>query len=63
VRFPLSSLLSLRLSRTARDVPLGLLMTGRTLGLSFFTYLGGCLGLNTDQPKIPPLAILVARAI
>ena len=33
------------------------------VGLSFFTYLGDRLGLNGDQPRIPPLAILVARAI
>ncbi|MBB3020798.1 hypothetical protein FHR70_003886 [Microvirga lupini] len=30
--------------------------------VSFFTYLGDRLGLNTGQPKIPPLAVLVARA-
>jgi len=47
--------------RLARDVMLGLLKTCRKLGLSFFAYLGDRLGLNTDQPKIPPLAILVAR--
>ncbi len=47
--------------RLARDVMLGLLKTCRKLGLSFFTYLGDRLGLNTGQPKIPPLAILVAR--
>src|SRR5215203_5172675 len=47
--------------RLARDVMLGLLKTCRKLGLSFFTYLGDRLGLNGDQPKIPPLAVLVAR--
>ena len=46
----------------ARDVMLGLLKTCRKLGLSFFTYLGDRLSLNTDQPKIPPLANLVIRA-
>jgi len=49
--------------RVARDVMLGLSKTCRKLGLSFFTYLGDRLGLNGDQPRIPPLAILVARAI
>jgi hypothetical protein len=48
--------------RMARDVMLGLQKTCRKLGLSFFTYLGNRLGLNGDQPKIPPLAALVARA-
>jgi hypothetical protein len=48
--------------RVARDVMLGLSKTCRKLGLSFFTYLGDRLGLNTGQPKIPPLAVLVARA-
>jgi hypothetical protein len=48
--------------RLARDVMLGLLKTCRKLGLSFFAYLGDRLGLNGDQPRIPPLAILVARA-
>jgi hypothetical protein len=47
--------------RVARDVMLGLLKTCRKLRLSFFTYLGDRLGLNGEQPKIPPLAILVAR--
>ena len=47
--------------RMARDVMLGLSKTCRKLGLSFFTYLGDRLGLNTDQPKIPPLADLVIR--
>jgi hypothetical protein len=47
--------------RLARDVMLGLQKTCRKLGLSFFTYLGDRLGLNTDQPKIPPLADLVIR--
>lgn len=45
-----------------RDVMLGLLKTCLKLGLSFSAYLGDRLGLNGDQPKIPPLAILVARA-
>jgi hypothetical protein len=49
--------------RMARDVMLGLSKTCRKLGLSFFDYLGDRLGLNGDQPGIPPLAILVARAI
>jgi hypothetical protein len=48
--------------RVARDVMLGLLKTCRKLGLSFFTYLGDRLGVNGAQPRIPPLAILVARA-
>ncbi|WP_245444378.1 transposase [Microvirga sp. KLBC 81] len=48
--------------RVARDVMLGLLKTCRKLGLSFFTYFGDRLGLNGDQPRIPPLTILVARA-
>ncbi|MGF9760705.1 transposase [Microvirga sp. 0TCS3.31] len=48
--------------RVARDVMLGLLKTCRKLGLSFFTYLGDRIGLNGDQPKIPPLATLVAHA-
>ena len=48
--------------RMARDVMLGLSKTCRKLGLSFFAYLGDRLGLNTDQPKIPPLADLVIRA-
>ncbi|WP_245435650.1 IS66 family transposase, partial [Microvirga calopogonii] len=48
--------------RLARDVMLGLLKTCRKLGLSFFAYLGDRLGLNTGQPKIPPLADLVIRA-
>jgi hypothetical protein len=47
--------------RVARDVMLGLSKTCRKLGLSFFTYLGDRLGLNPDQPRIPPLASLVAR--
>jgi hypothetical protein len=47
--------------RVARDVMLGLSKTCRKLGLSFFTYLGDRLGLNGDQPRIPLLAILVAR--
>jgi hypothetical protein len=48
--------------RVARDVMLGLLKTCRKLGLSFFDYLGDRLGLNEDQPKIPPLAVLVTQA-
>ena len=48
--------------RMARDVMLGLLKTCRKLGLSFFTYLGDRLGLNGDQPRIPPLATLVIRS-
>ncbi|WP_114945316.1 IS66 family transposase [Microvirga calopogonii] len=48
--------------RLARDVMLGLSKTCRKLGLSFFAYLGDRLGLNTGQPKIPPLADLVTRA-
>ena len=48
--------------RVARDVMLGLLKTCRKLGLSFFTYLGDRLGLNPDQPRIPPLADLVIQA-
>ena len=48
--------------RMARDVMLGLLKTCRKLGLSFFTYLGDRLGLNPDQPRIPPLADLVIQA-
>jgi hypothetical protein len=48
--------------RLARDVMLGLLKTCRKLGLSFFTYLGDRLGLNPDQPRIPPLADLVIQA-
>jgi regulator of replication initiation timing len=48
--------------RLARDVMLGLLKTCRKLRLSFFAYLGDRLGLNTDQPRIPPLAALVTQA-
>jgi hypothetical protein len=48
--------------RLARDVLLGLLKTCRKLDLSFFAYLGDQLGLNGDQPRIPPLTVLVARA-
>jgi hypothetical protein len=47
--------------RMARDVMLGLSKTCRKLGLSFFDYLGDRLGLNPDQPKIPPLATLVSQ--
>jgi hypothetical protein len=46
----------------ARDVMLGLLKTCRKLGLSFFTCLGDCFGLNTDQPSSPPLATFIAPA-
>ena len=48
--------------RVARDVMLGLSKTCRKLGLSFFDYLGDRLGLNGDQPRIPPLADLVIRS-
>jgi hypothetical protein len=48
--------------RVARDVMLGLSKTCRKLGLSFFAYLGDRLGLNGDQPRIPPLADLVIRS-
>jgi hypothetical protein len=48
--------------RVARDVMLGLSKTCRKLGLSFFDYLGDRLGLNTGQPRIPPLADLVIQA-
>jgi hypothetical protein len=48
--------------RLSRDVMLGLLKTCRKLGLSFFHYLGDRLGLNGDEPKIPPLADLVIQA-
>ncbi|WP_262269139.1 hypothetical protein [Microvirga yunnanensis] len=47
--------------RLARDVMLGLSKTCRKLGLLFFTCLGDRLGLDTGQPKVPPLAVLVAR--
>jgi hypothetical protein len=47
--------------RVARDVMLGLSKTCRKLELSFFTYLGDRLGLNTGQPKILPLANLVIQ--
>jgi Transposase IS66 family len=45
--------------RNARDVMLGLMKTCRKLGVSFFTYLGDRLGLNTSGSEIPPLANLV----
>jgi hypothetical protein len=48
--------------RMARDVMLGLSKTCCKLGLSFFDYLGDRLGLNGDQPRIPPLADLVIRS-
>jgi hypothetical protein len=46
--------------RDARDVMLGLMKTCRKLGVSFFTYLGDRLGLNTSSSAIPTLANLVA---
>jgi hypothetical protein len=39
-----------------------MLKTCRERGLSFFTYFGDRLGLNTDQPKIPLLATLVIHS-
>jgi hypothetical protein len=45
--------------RQARDVLLGLMKTCRKLGISFFTFLGDRLGLNTGNQTIPPLAQLV----
>jgi hypothetical protein len=39
-----------------------MLKTCRERGLSFFTYLGDRLRLNTDQPKILPLATLVIQS-
>jgi hypothetical protein len=45
--------------RQARDVLLGLMKTCRKLGISFFTFLGDRLGLNTGNQTIPPLAELV----
>jgi hypothetical protein len=48
--------------RMARDVMLGLSKACYKLGLSFFDYLGDRLGLNGDQPRIPPLADLVIRS-
>ncbi|MGF9764538.1 transposase [Microvirga sp. 0TCS3.31] len=48
--------------RVARDVMLGLSKTCRKLRLSFFDYLGNRLGLHGDQPRIPPLAVLVTQA-
>jgi hypothetical protein len=48
--------------RMARDVMLGLLATCRKLGLSFFTNLWDCFGLNTDQQRIPLHVVLMARA-
>ena len=45
-----------------RDVMPGLANPCRKLRLSFFAYLGDRLGLNTGQPKIPPLAVLVTQA-
>jgi transposase len=49
--------------RLAQDMMLGLLKTCRKLRLSFFAYLGDRLGLNGAQPRIPPLAVLVAQAV
>ena len=46
--------------RDARDIMLGLMKTCRKLGVSFFTYLGDRLGLNTPGSQVPPLARLVA---
>jgi hypothetical protein len=46
----------------ARDVPLGLIVTCRTLGLLSFACLSTGWGLNGDWPKIPPLADLVIQA-
>jgi hypothetical protein len=46
--------------RTARDVMLGLMKTCQKLALSFWTYLGDRLGLNTSGAPISPLANLVA---
>jgi hypothetical protein len=46
----------------ARDVMFRLQKTYHKLGLSFFAYLGDRLGLNGDQPKIPPFANLVIQA-
>ena len=46
--------------RTARDVLLGLMKTCRKLKISFWTYLGDRLGLNTTGSPVPPLATLVA---
>jgi hypothetical protein len=48
--------------RLARDLMLGLVKTFRKLGLSFFTYLGDRLGLNSDEPKLPPVADFVIQA-
>ena len=59
---PVVGVQSLRLNRMARDVMLGLPKTCRKLRLSFFAYLGDRLGLNGDQPRIPPLADLVTQA-
>ena len=47
----------------ARDVMLGLQKTCRKLRLSFFACLGDRLGLNGDQPRIPPLAALVTASL
>ena len=59
--FPLSEVQSLRLSRMAQDVMLGLSKTCRKLRLSFFAYLGDRLELS-GSAEIPPLADLVIRA-
>ena len=45
--------------RNARDV-ISADEDCRKLGVSFFTYLGDRLGLNTSSSAIPPLANLVA---
>ena len=46
--------------RDARDIMLGLMKTCMKLKVSFFTYLGDRLGLNTTGSQVPPLAHLVA---
>ncbi|MGH1571063.1 hypothetical protein ACRAWG_10665 [Methylobacterium sp. P31] len=48
--------------RTARDVMLGLMKTCAKLGVSFFRYLGGRLGIP-DSDAIPPLPDLVRNAV
>jgi aminopeptidase N len=44
--------------RACRDAFLGLMKTGRKLGISFWSYLGARLGIP-DAPAVPPLADLV----
>jgi hypothetical protein len=46
--------------RDARDIMLGLMKTCMKLKVSFFTYLGDRLGLNTTGSQVPPLAHMVA---